>query len=89
MLKDGVTNTFGFLHYLRSLCNKLGQDDSDWRSKVILMMDNASTHTSKESRAFIKAYNVPVFYTTPYHPELNPVESCFSLLKSSISVERP
>ena len=56
--------------------------------KVILFMDNASIHKSKDyMQKLSKFYNV--MYNAPYTPQFNPIEFAFSKLKCIVRKSKP
>ncbi|WP_233616694.1 IS630 family transposase [Actinomadura harenae] len=54
--------------------------------KIVLVWDNLGIHHSKAMRAFIDTHTgwLTVFHLPAYAPDLNPVESVWSLLKRSM-----
>ena len=56
--------------------------------KVVLFMDNASIHKSKDYMQKFSKYFY-VMYNAPYTPQLNPIEFAFSKLKNSVRKSRP
>ena len=57
----------------------------DYRKKEknsILIMDNASTHMSREVVDIIKATGCYLLYTAPYSPDLSPIEYGFNVYKA-------
>jgi hypothetical protein len=56
----------------------------DPRKKPVIVMDQASIHTSKEFTAKIVAWkesNLEIFYLPPYSPELNIIEILWRFMK--------
>jgi transposase len=51
------------------------------KEKMILIMDRAGWHKSKELKI---PDNINIFYLPPYAPELNPVERLWQYIKSKI-----
>ena len=50
---------------------------------IVVVWDNLGTHRSARMRRYLAARDwLTVFYLPPYTPELNPVESVWSHLKS-------
>lgn len=62
--------------YLEELSN------SNPESKIILIMDQAGWHKSKELKVFD---NIEIIYLPPYSPELNPVEKLWEWIKKECS----
>ncbi len=50
---------------------------------IVLVWDNGSTHTSKETKAFLESVKgrLTVFYLPKYFPKLNPVEFLWTYIK--------
>lgn len=46
-----------------------------------LVMDNLSTHKVKEIRDIIERKGVKIIYLSPYSPDFNPIENCWSKIK--------
>lgn len=49
-----------------------------------LVIDNASFHKGGRIEELVKAAGCQVWYLPPYSPDLNPIEKCWSWLKSWI-----
>jgi len=52
--------------------------------KTIIVVDNASFHTSKKFKDMLPKWNkkgVEIFYLPPYSPELNPIEILWKFMK--------
>ena len=57
------------------------------KRKIVLMMDNAKVHHSKDyMQKFIKYVNV--LYNSPYTPQFNAIEFLFSKLKSEVKKKK-
>jgi transposase len=56
-----------------------------------LLMDNVAFHHSKEVRALLDEHDLPdpIIFNPPYHPDTNPVEMVFSVLKNSTRKREP
>jgi len=64
------------IHFLKQLLNHHP------RRHLVVVMDQASPHTSKKTRAFIAAQKrLHVFYLPPYSPDFNPDEQVWNHLK--------
>ncbi|KAF7700526.1 hypothetical protein CDIK_1035, partial [Cucumispora dikerogammari] len=55
----------------------------------ILIMDNASIHETQFILNKLEDYGVEVKFLSPYSPDLNPIENCFSIIKSRLDRIRP
>lgn len=67
-------NTEGLNVYLAEMAKHLGD------RKVILVMDQAGWHKSKE---LVVPSSIQIFYLPPYSPELNPVERFWQYIKQN------
>ena len=77
----GKTNSLTFKLYLLRLIQVLTEQDPGWRTKTVLMLDNAPYHRSKLLMNFYKALKLPVMFLGPYQFDMAPVEKFFSYLK--------
>ena len=53
------------------------------------LMDNARIHHCKKTVEYIKRKGKIPVYTVPYTPELNPIESSFSVIKHFVRKNQP
>lgn len=74
---DGAVNTERFLDFLDKLLPKLQKDN-------ILVMDNVRTHHTQVVKEKINAAGLKVIYLPPYHPELNPIEEAWFVIKNML-----
>ena len=49
-----------------------------------LVLDNLTAHKTCRVQAALAALDVEVFYLPPYSPDLNPIEKCWSKLKTHL-----
>lgn len=83
MVLDGPMNAASFAGFCRwLLVPTLSPGD-------IVVMDNLSSHKSRESVAAIESAGAGIVYLPPYSPDLNPIELAFSKLKQLIRSLRP
>ena len=76
MTVNGATDSAVFLAYVRAvLAPTLSPGD-------IVVMDNLSAHKVAGVREAIEACGATVIYLPPYSPDLNPIEQCWSKIKS-------
>jgi transposase len=80
-INKGKTNAITFLLFIVKLLSSLDQEDSNWRSNSLLLIDNAPYHRSKSVRNFLISNNVPVLFLGPYQFNMAPVEKFFSFIK--------
>ena len=48
----------------------------------VVVLDNLSSHKTKRVQAAFAALGVEVWYLPPYSPDLNPIEKCWSKMKT-------
>jgi len=67
----------------RQIVEYLSQLLTEIRGHIVLVWDNGSTHTSKETKAFLGSVKerLTVFYLPPYFPKLNPTEYLWTYIK--------
>lgn len=76
MVLDGPMNREAFTTYVRHvLVPALSRGD-------VVIMDNLSSHKSKDIRAMIEAVGATLLYLPPYSPDFNPIENAFAKLKA-------
>jgi transposase len=76
MTVEGGTSGAVFLRFVRDhLCPTLRRGD-------VVVMDNLGAHHATGVREAIEAVGASVVYMPPYSPDLNPIELCWSKLKS-------
>lgn len=69
-------NTASFLEHIDNVYSKVG--------KMVLFLDKASWHTSKEAKEFFAKRDIIIVWYPTGHSYLNPVENVWNALKSSI-----
>lgn len=74
-LFEGTCNTAVFNLWMEQmLCPLLGKNS-------VVVMDNATFHKSKTTKALIEKTGAALLFLPPYAPELNPIEHDFANLK--------
>jgi transposase len=72
----GAVDGLVFLEYLKQvLCPSLQAGD-------VVVMDNLPAHKIKMVRELIEAREAKLIYLPPYSPDLNPIEKCWSKIKT-------
>ncbi len=71
-----TTDTTSFLEHIESVYERVG--------KMILFLDRAPWHTSKDAIEFFKKRDIIIVWYPVGHPYLNPVEEVWSILKRAI-----
>jgi len=76
-IDESVTSK-GFIVFLKKdLCPVL-------KAGHIVLMDNSPTHIVKEVKELIESRGAKLIYLPPYSPEFNPIEHCWSKVKSCL-----
>lgn len=81
LIFDGFdSNTF--VYYLKWLLKKCKTD-----KKIVLMLDNATSHKSHKVKKFIKEQKgrIELLYLPPYSPDLNPIERIWKNLRYNVT----
>ena len=65
-LVQANSNTSMMELYFSRLIKLLDQRDPSWRTKMVIMLDNAPYHNSNEMMAFFERARVPVLFTGPH-----------------------
>lgn len=73
-------NTQIFNHFMYTVLSKLTPEETQNR-QIVLVMDNATIHRSKEFQKAMKDRNVIILYNIPHHPEFNSIELFWEKLK--------
>jgi transposase len=60
------------------LCRILDEEDQEWRLNTILLMDGAAYHKSLKIKKFLNFMKIPTLFSSPYSPELCPIELIFN-----------
>lgn len=84
LLFDGFdSNTF--IYYLKWLMETIGVE-----KKIVLIVDNASSHRSLKVREFVEKYSdcLELVYLPPYSPDLNPIERVWKHLRYHVTHNR-
>ena len=54
----------------------------------VLVLDNASIHKSQYLRSICEEKGIRLEFLPPYSPDFNPIETCFSVIKSFLKKYR-
>ena len=54
----------------------------------VLVFDNARIHHDQDLIEYIEAFGGRVEFLPPYSPDFNPIETCFSIIKSFLKKYR-
>lgn len=58
------------------------------KEKILLLIDNAPTHQSTQSKRVMKSLGTNVVFLPPYSPEMAPIELMFRSLKAKIRASK-
>ena len=67
-----------FLHHLTKT---LDSETPGWQEDTVFLWDNASYHSSTETRAVVKCLGLKIMYSGPYSYSAAPIELLFGSLK--------
>jgi len=82
-LYDGAINGDRFTEFVAErLAPALNEGD-------IVIWDNVRFHFDPRAKAAVEARGATVLHLPPYSPELNPIEECWSLVKSVVRALKP
>ena len=78
----GAMNSARFVEYVgKVLLPQLNAGD-------ILVMDNLQAHKNETACALLRNAGITIMYLPPYSPDFNPIELCFSKIKSILRREK-
>lgn len=83
MTLEGGTKSEVFLTFARELLVPVLSPSS------IVIMDNLAAHKTLETRNIIESTGAKIIYLPRYSPDLNPIELCWSKIKSFIRAKSP
>jgi transposase len=82
-LLEGPVDSAAFQVYVcQVLSPSLRPDD-------IVVMDNLSAHKSPAIESAIRARGAHLHFSSPYSPDLNPIEQCWSKIKTALRAAKP
>ena len=67
--------------FIRHLIRQLDQEDPGWMARTIILLDNASWHTSPEMMNRLAKMQLPTIFSRPYSYSSAPIELVFAALK--------
>ena len=76
------TDEDSFRLFISKLAAKLNSERPGWKKDTIVLMDNASYHTSDLTREYFAHLGIRTMYTAPYSYQAAPVEMFFAAFKS-------
>ena len=81
-VNQGYNTTLTLKLFLSKLLPLLQAKYPDWRSRIVIVLDNATYHKSKDMLEFFDNQKIPVMFLGPYQFSLAPVEKFFNIIKS-------
>ena len=76
------TDQHVFCLFITGLAKRLSEEDNDWQSDTILLIDGAKYGTCKESIRHMRKLGFRVCVSAPYSYSSAPIEYAFCFLKS-------
>ena len=67
---------------MRKLVLKLDQENAEWRSNTVILLDNAPYHASESTIELMEGLNIPILFTGPHSYDAAPIELLFAAFKS-------
>ena len=67
--------------YLINLFKTLSEENANWKSKSVIMLDNATYHKSIEVLKLFEKEKVQVIFTGPHSYAASPIELFFAAFK--------
>ena len=62
---------------------KLDQEDAEWRTNTVILLDNAAYHTSDSTLNLMQGLQIPILFTGPHSYDAAPIELLFAAFKSN------
>jgi transposase len=81
-INQGKNNSLTFSLFMLNLIQELDSLDPDWRKTTTIMLDNASIHRAKATKAYFEAFGLPIMFLAPYSFKMAAVEKLFSFVKN-------
>ena len=78
------TNTEAVMDFLFKLAGVITPQPFVTRNKAVLVLDNHSAHKTKQVMDLANQLKIELLFTPPYTPELNSIESLWSVVKGDI-----
>ena len=69
--------------FFRQLVRRLDNQRPEWRKNSVIMLDNATYHTSPVILKVFALLEVPVLFTGPHSYQASPVELFFAAFKAA------
>jgi len=77
-----------FINFISLFIFKVPQMNSYPAEQSVLVLDNARIHHDEDLIDYIEAFGGRVEFLPPYSPDFNPIETCFSVIKSFLQKYR-
>ena len=85
MVRDERIRSNGHIYFLDRLYEELkGIDPEHYKTRFVILMDNAGAHKKKDVKEFVEASGIPVVCNGPMTPHIQPIEYIFSMFKREL-----
>jgi hypothetical protein len=81
-INHGKNTSLTFSLFMLNLVQELDGLDKEWRKITTILVDNASIHRAKSTKAIFEAFGLPIMYLAPYSFKSAAVEKLFSIVKN-------
>ena len=68
---------------MHELVEILDKKDISWRNNTLVLLDNASYHTSTQTMKVLSLLEIPVIFLGPYSYLMNPIELFWGMFKDA------
>ena len=82
-LVQANSNTSLMELFFSNLILMLDKKDRHWRSRTLLLLDNAPYHSSSNMMAFYARHQLPIIFTGPHSYAACPIETWFAHFKNT------
>lgn len=69
------------MQFMSRLCRQLEKEDSEYKERTVILLDNATYHRSKETRAYCSKLGIKLMLSGPYSYAGAPCELFFAYFK--------
>lgn len=82
LITDEAINAEDFQSFVKDVARK------NYGQQLALFMDNLAVHKTNTLKALYGQLDIMPLFNIPYSPETNPIEACFSVVKSHFKRRR-
>ena len=80
-ISQSIVDSSVFSAFLIRLVAVLDAEDPAWRESTVIVLDNATYHSSDETKEVLQALFIPTLFTGPYGYDGSPCEKLFAQFK--------